>query len=84
MDLIERQLKVELIQRASCMIALQLLTREGRVFSTLYETQDWMEGRGEEQYPSEQLQHLERLCLAMVEAYLATRNTTMSYKREVE
>ena len=56
----------------------QLLSREGLVFQTLYEAQEWMEEKGKEEYPGSELVALEQLCLAEVEAYLSTRNTTFS------
>ena len=52
----------------------QLLSREGLVFQTLYEAQEWMEERGKDEYSGSELMALEQLCLAQVEAYLSSRN----------
>jgi hypothetical protein len=41
-----------------------------------------MAGRGEEEYPPEELHDLEELCLDRVAAYLRTRPTTRQYARE--
>ena len=67
-----------LISRSRGDSLFQLLSREGLVFQTLYEAQEWMEERGKEEYPGSELVALEQLCLAHVEAYLSTRNTTFS------
>ena len=67
-----------LISRSRGDSLFQLLSREGLVFQTLYEAQEWMEERGKDEYPGSELVALEQLCLAHVEAYLSTRNTTLA------
>ena len=67
-----------LISRSRGDSLFQLLSREGLVFQTLYEAQEWMEERGKEEYPGSEHVALEQLCLAHVEAYLSTRNTTFA------
>ena len=44
-----------LMARARGDSLFQLVSREGRVFETLYEAQEWMEGRGAREYPGDQV-----------------------------
>lgn len=58
----------------------QLLSREGKLFRSLFEAQAWMEREGEVAYPEAAVLGLEELCMALVREYLTTRPTTEIYK----